>query len=148
MTIAQSATTSFKVELLQAVHNFGPITPNTFKVALYTAAANLGTSTTVYTTSNEVTGTGYTAGGNTLVISTSPTYGNNSSGIPTAFVSFNNSTWTNATFTCRGALIYNSTQGNKSVAVLDFGSDKTVTNDTFQIIFPTPDANSAIVRIS
>jgi hypothetical protein len=148
MTIAQTATTSFKVELLQAVHNFGPTTPNTFKVALYTAAANLGPTTTVYTTSNEVTGTGYTAGGNTLVISVSPTSGNNSGGIPTAYVSFNNSTWTNATFTCRGALIYNSTQGNKSVAVLDFGSDKTVTNDTFQIIFPTPDANSAIVRIS
>jgi hypothetical protein len=148
MTIAQTATTSFKVELLQAIHNFGPTTPNTFKVALYTAAANLGTSTTVYTTSNEVTGAGYTAGGNTLVISISPTFGNNSSGIPTAYISFNNSTWTNATFTCRGALIYNSTQGNKSVAVLDFGSDKTVTNDTFQIIFPTPDANSAIVRIS
>jgi hypothetical protein len=148
MTIAQTATTSFKVELLQAVHNFGPTSPNTFKVALYTAAANIGASTTVYTTSNEVTGTGYTAGGNTLVISVSPTSGNNTSGIPTAYVSFNNSTWTNATFTCRGALVYNSTQGNKSVAVLDFGSDKTVSNDTFQIIFPTPDANSAIVRIS
>ena len=148
MTIAQTATTSFKVELLQAVHNFGPTSPNTFKVALYTAAANLGATTTVYTTSNEVTGAGYTAGGNTLVISTSPTSGNNTSGIPTAFASFTNSSWTNATFTCRGALIYNSTQGNKSVAVLDFGSDKTVNNDTFQIIFPTPDANSAIVRIS
>jgi hypothetical protein len=148
MTIAQTATTSFKVELLQAVHNFGPTTPNTFKVALYTAAANIGATTTVYTTSNEVTGTGYTAGGNTLVISTSPTSGNNSGGVPTAYASFNNSSWTNATFTCRGALIYNSTQGNKSVAVLDFGSDKTVSNDTFQIIFPTPDANSAIVRIS
>lgn len=148
MTIAQTATTSFKVELLQAVHNFGPTSPNTFKVALYTAAANIGPTTTVYTTSNEVTGTGYTAGGNTLVISVSPTSGNNTLGVPTAFVSFNNSTWTNATFTCRGALVYNSTQGNKSVAVLDFGSDKTVNNDTFQIIFPTPDANSAIVRIS
>ena len=149
MSVQQTATTSFKVELLQAVHNFGPTTPNTFKVALYTAAANLGTSTTVYTSANEVpNGNGYTTGGNTLVISVSPTYGNNSSGIPTAYASFNNSTWTNATFTCRGALIYNSTQGNKSVAVLDFGSDKTVTNDTFQIIFPTPDANSAIVRIS
>jgi hypothetical protein len=148
MTIAQTATTSFKVELLQAVHNFGPTSPNTFKVALYTAAANLGATTTIYTTSNEVTGTGYTAGGNTLVISTSPTSGNNTSGVPTAFASFNNSSWTNATFTARGALIYNSTQGNKSVAVLDFGSDKTVNNDTFQIIFPTPDANSAIVRIS
>jgi len=148
MSVQQTATTSFKVELLQAVHNFGPTSPNTFKIALYTAAANIGPTTTVYTTSNEITGTGYTAGGNTLVISVSPTSGNNTGGVPTAFVSFNNSTWTNATFTCRGALIYNSTQSNKSVAVLDFGSDKTVTNDTFQIIFPTPDANSAIVRIS
>ena len=149
MTIAQTATTSFKVELLQAVHNFGPTSPNTFKVALYTAAAGIGATTTVYTSADEVpNGNGYTTGGNTLVISVSPTSGNNTSGVPTAFVSFNNSTWTNATFTCRGALVYNSTQGNKSVAVLDFGSDKTVNNDTFQIIFPTPDANSAIVRIS
>jgi hypothetical protein len=102
----------------------------------------------VYTTTDEVVGTGYTAGGNTLVISTYPTSGNNSSSVPTAYISFNNTSWTNATFTARGALIYNVTQGNKSVAVLDFGTDKTVSNDTFQIIFPTPDANSAIVRIS
>ena len=151
MSIAQTATTSFKVELLQAVHNFGPTSPDTFKVALYTAAANIGPTTTAYTTSGEVSdsGTGYTAGGNTLVISTSPTSGNNSSSVPTAYVSFNNTSWTSATFTARGALIYNDTaSGNPSVAVLDFGSDKTVSNDTFQIIFPTPDANSAIVRIS
>ena len=149
MSIVQTATASFKVQLFQAVHNFGPTTPNTFKVALYTAAANLNSATTAYTTSDEITGTGYTAGGNTLVISLSPTSGNNSSGISTAYISFNNTSWTNATFTCRGALIYNSTvSGNPSIAVLDFGSDKTVNNDTFQIIFPTPDANSAIVRIS
>ena len=149
MSIQQTATTSFKVELLQAVHNFGPTTPNTFKVALYTAAANIGPTTTVYSSTNEVpNGNGYTTGGNTLVISVSPTSGNNSSAVPTAYISFSNSTWTNATFTCRGALVYNATQGNKSVAVLDFGSDKTVNNDTFQVIFPTPDANSAIVRIS
>ena len=148
MSILQSAVTSFKVELLQAVHNFGPTSPNTFKVALYTANADINQSTTVYTTSNEVVGTGYTAGGNTLVISTSPTAANNTANVPTAYISFNNSTWTNATFTARAALIYNVTQGNKAVAVLDFGSDKTVNNDTFQIIFPTPDANSAIVRIS
>jgi len=148
MAILQTATTSFKIELLQAVHNFGPTTPNTFKVALYTAAANLGTATTVYSTTNEVVGTGYTAGGNTLVINVSPTGANNSASVPTAFISFNNTSWTSATFTARAALIYNVTQGNKSVAVLDFGSDKTVNNDTFQIIFPTPDANSAIVRIS
>jgi len=149
MSIQQTATTSFKVELLQAVHNFGPTSANTFKVALYTAAANIGPTTTIYSSTNEVpNGNGYTTGGNTLTISVSPTSGNNSSSVPTAYISFNNSTWTNATFTCRGALVYNATQGNKSVAVLDFGSDKTVTNDTFQIIFPTPDANSAIVRIS
>ena len=148
MAILQTATTSFKVELLQGIHNFGPTSPDTFKIALYTAAANLGYATTVYSTSNEVTGSGYTAGGNTLVISTSPTSGNNSLSVPTAFISFSNSSWTSATFTARAALIYNSTEGNKSVAVLDFGADKTVSNDTFQIIFPTADANSAIVRIS
>jgi len=149
MSILQSATTSFKVELFQAVHNFGPTTPNTFKVALYTAAANINETTTIYSATNEVAnGGGYTTGGNTLVISTSPTSANNTAGVPTAFISFNNTSWTNATFTARAALIYNFTQGNKSVAVLDFGTDKTVNNDTFQIIFPTPDANSAIVRIS
>jgi len=148
MAIQQTATTSFKVELLQGVHNFGPTSADTFKVALYTGSSSIGPTTTVYTTSNEVVGTGYTAGGNTLVITTSPTASNSSSSVPTAYVSFANTSWTSATFTARGALIYNSTEGNKSVAVLDFGSDKTVNNDTFQIIFPTPDANSAIVRIS
>jgi hypothetical protein len=148
MSILQTATTSFKVELLQGVHNFGPTSPDTFKIALYTAAADLGYATTAYSTSNEVTGAGYTAGGNTLTISTSPTSGNNSLNIPTAFINFSNTSWTGATFTARAALIYNVTEGNKSVAVLDFGSDKTVSNDTFQIIFPTADANSAIVRIS
>ena len=148
MSIQQTATTSFKVELLQAVHNFGPTSADTYKVALYTGSSSIGPSTTVYSTTNEVTGTGYTAGGNTLTISVSPTSGNNSSAVPTAYISFANTTWTNASFTCRGALIYNSSQGNKSVAVLDFGSDKVVSNDTFQIAFPTPDANNAIVRIS
>lgn len=148
MTIAQTATTSFKVELLQAIHSFGPTSPDTFKIALYTALATIGPTTTVYTTTAEVVGTGYTAGGNTLVISTSPTSGNNNLSVPTAFISFANSSWTGASFTARGALIYNSTEGNKSVAVLDFGADKTVSNDTFQVIFPTADATSAIVRIS
>jgi len=147
-SIVQTVTTSCKIQLLQAVHNFGPTSQNTFKVALYTGNADINASTTVYTTSNEVTGTGYTAGGNTLVISQYPTSGNNQSAVPTAFISFQNTSWTSASFTARCALIYNVTQGNKSIAVLDFGSDKTVTNDTFQIIFPTADANSAIVRIS
>jgi hypothetical protein len=148
MTIAQTATTSFKVELPQGVHNFGPTAPDTFKVALYTAAADLGAATAAYTTSGEVVGAGYVAGGNTLTITVTPVAANSSSNVPTAFFSFGNSSWPNATFTARGALIYNSTEGNKSVAVLDFGADKTVNNDTFQIIFPTADANSAIVRIS
>ena len=150
MSILQTATTSFKVELLQAVHNFGPTSADTFKIALYTGNANINASTTVYTTTDEVSssGTNYTAGGNTLTISVSPTSGANSSAVPTAYISFENSSWPLATFTARAALIYNSTEGNKSVAVLDFGSDKTVANDTFTVIFPTPDANSAIVRIS
>lgn len=148
MAISQTATTSFKVELLQAVHNFGPTSPDTFKIALYTGAANIGPTTTVYTTSGETSGTGYTAGGLTLVISTSPTANNNSSGVPTAYISFNNVSWPNSSFTARGALIYNVSKGNKSVAVLDFGGDKTTNNDTFEVIFPTPDANNAIVRIS
>jgi hypothetical protein len=150
MTIAQTATTSFKVELPQGIHNFGPTSPDTFKIALYTAAANLDASTAVYNpaAAGQVVGAGYTAGGNTLVISVTPVAANNFAGTPTSYWSFANTSWANATFTARGALIYNSTEGNKSVAVLDFGSDKTVNNDTFQIIFPTPDANSAIVRIS
>jgi len=148
VTIAQTSTTSFKVELFQAVHNFGPTTPNTFKIALYTALSTIGPDTTVYTTTAEVVGAGYTAGGNTLVISTSPTSGNNNLSVPTAFVSFANSSWAGASFTARGALIYNSTQGNKSVAVLDFGADKTAANTTFLIEFPAADATSAIVRIS
>ena len=148
MSILQTATTSFKVELLQGVHNFGPTSPDTFKIALYTAAANLGVETTTYGTGDEVVGAGYVAGGNTLVISTSPAAANNSSNIPTAYIGFATTSWAGASFTARAALIYNASQGNKSVAVLDFGSDKTVSNNTFQITFPTADANSAIVRIS
>lgn len=150
MAILQTATTSFKVELFQAVHNFGPTLPNTFKIALYTASANLGQGTTSYTgTTNEVVGTGYTAGGNTLVINPSPSSGALPSGVYVAYISFDNTSWTNATFTARGALIYNDTlAGKNSVAVLDFGADKTVSNDTFQINFPSAGASSAIVRIS
>ena len=149
MSISQTATSSFKTQLLQAVHNFGPTLPNTFKIALYNASANLDATTTAYTVNNEVSGTGYTAGGNTLTISVFPTIGNNNSNVPTAYISFGNSQWTSATFTCRGALVYNDTvAGKPSVAVLDFGADKSVNNDTFNVIFPTPNANNAIVRIS
>jgi hypothetical protein len=145
MSIAQTTTTSFRVELFQAVHNFDS---DTFKIALYTGAADIGPNTTVYTTIGEASGTNYTAGGNTLTVSTTPTYGTNSYNVVTAYVSFANTSWNNASFTARGALIYNSSKSNKSVAVLDFGADKTVTAGTFTVQFPTADANSAIVRIS
>ena len=145
MSISQTTTTSFRVELLQAVHNFDS---DTFFIALYTGSANIGPTTTEYTTSGEASGTGYTAGGQQAVVSVTPTSANNNYGVPTAYISFSNVTWSNASFTVRGALIYNVTQGNKSVAVLDFGGDKTVTAGTFTVQFPTADANSAIVRIS
>ena len=148
MAITQTATTSFKIELMQAVHNFGPTSADTFKIALYTSSASIGAGTTAYSATNEVSSSGYTAGGNALVISTSPTASNNAAGTPTAYISFSATTWTAVTFAARGALIYNVTQGNKSVAVLDFGSDKTVNSDTFQIVFPTASADSAVVRIS
>lgn len=139
MSISQTATTSFKVQLLEGVHNF---TSDTFKIALYTGSASLDATTTVYTTTGETSGTGYTAGGQALT-PTTPT----SSGT-TAYVSFANVSWTSSSFTARAALIYNATQGNKSVAVLDFGSDKTVSGSTFTITFPTADASNAIVRIA
>ena len=139
MSILQTATTSFKLQLLEGVHNF---LTDTFKIALYTGNASLDASTTVYTTSNEVSGTGYTAGGNTLTVITPASSGS------VAYVSFQNTSWASATFIARAALIYNSTQGNKSVAVLDFGGDKSASNSTFLITFPADDATNAIVRIS
>lgn len=143
--ITQTLTTSFKVELLQGVHNFGPTSPNTFKIALYDGTASLGADTTVYITAGEITGTGYTAGGNTLTISTSPTSG--SSGT-TAYVSFDPVTWSGATFTAAGALIYNSTQGDKAVAILNFGGIKSPTAGAFTVTFPAATSTSAIIRIA
>lgn len=148
MAITQAMATSFKVELLDGIHAFGTTvaragtTPDTFKIALYTSSATLGASTTVYTTSGEVSGTNYTAGGNTLT-NVSPT----SSGT-TAFTDFNDTTWSNATITARGAMIYNSTQGDKCVAVFDFGSDKTSTDGDFTVVMPTADASNAVIRIA
>ena len=143
MPITQTLTTSFKVQLLAGAQNFTASTGDTFRMALYTSSATLDASTTVYTTSNEVVGTGYTAGGNTLTISQSPT-----SGGTTAFISFANTSWTSASFTCRGALIYNSSKSNSAVAVFDFGSDKTVVAGTFTIQFPVADATNAVIRIA
>ena len=135
--------TSFKKELLEAVHNFKNSGGSTFKIALYTNSASFDASTTAYTATNEVSGTGYSAGGNTLT-RVDPT----SSGT-TAFTDFADTTWSSSTITARGAMIYNdSASGNPAVVILDFGSDKTSTNGDFTVVFPTADASSAIVRIA
>ena len=140
--IVQGQTTAFKQNLLSGLENFAVGTPYTYKVALYDALANLDNSTTIYTTTNEVVGGGYTAGGQTLTVV--PPASDSSAN--TAWVSFNDVTWSPASFTCRGALIYNATTG-AAVAVLNFGSDKTATS-IFTITFPTADATNAIIRIS
>jgi hypothetical protein len=142
MAISQAMPTSFKQELLTATHNFTASTGDVFKIALYTSSATLGASTTAYTTSNEVTGTGYTAGGNTLTNVTPTTSGT------TAFTDFADTTWTTATITANGALIYNSSKSNKAVAVLAFGGDKTSTAGDFTIVMPTADATNAIIRLA
>jgi hypothetical protein len=142
MAIVQGQTTVFKLNLLKALENFAVGTPYTYKIALYNALADLSSSTTAYTTVNEVTGTGYTAGGLTLTI-IPPDYNNVDQ---TAFVSFLPAIWNPASFTTRGALIYNSTTG-AAVCVLNFGSDK-VTTGTFTVQFPTANATNAIIRIS
>jgi len=143
MAITQAMCTSFKQALLDGEMDFSSDTSQTFKIALYTSSATLDASTTAYSATNEVSGTGYSAGGNTLTISTNPT----TSGT-TAFLSFSNTTWSTASITARGALIYQSGGSNPAVAVLDFGGDKTSTAGDFQIQFPTADASSAIIRIA
>jgi len=151
LAISQTLATSFKVEILDGIHNFGvgviraSTAADTFKIALYSTLATLDAATTVYTTLNEVTGTGYTAGGNTLVISQVPT---STSTETTAWLNFANSSWTSASFSADGALIYNSTQGNKAVAVLNFGGTKTATAQTFTVTFPASTLDAAIIRIS
>lgn len=148
MAITQAMCTSFKVELLNGIHAFGTTvaragtTADTMKMALYTSSATLDASTTAFTVTNETSGTGYASGGQDLT-TVAPT----SSGT-TAFLDFNDETWSSATITARGALIYNSTQSNKSVAVLDFGGDKTSTAGDFTVVFPTADATNAIIRIA
>ena len=135
--------TSFKKELLEAVHNFLLSGGDTFKIALYDNNASFTAATAAYTTSNEITGTGYVAGGNTLT-RIDPT----SSGT-TAFTDFADTTWTSATITARGALIYNdSAAGDPAVVILDFGSDKSSDNGTFSVVFPTANASNALIRIA
>ena len=156
MAITQAVTTSFKSELLQGIHNFhngsggGTTTTtgtgNTFKIALFTSSATMSASTTAYATTNEVSGTGYTAGGNTLTNVDPTTSGT------TALTDFADTTWSSSSITARGALIYNSSttagSANRAVVVLDFGADKTSTSGDFTVAFPTADASNAIIRIA
>ena len=140
--ITQTACTVFKANMLKGLENFNAGTPYTYKIALYDALADLNDATTTYTTSHEVTGSGYTAGGIALTPTTILSDTDNN----TAYVSFSNVTWSPASFTCRGALVYNSTT-NAAVFVLNFGSDKTATS-SFTVQFPTANSTSAILRIS
>lgn len=139
MAITQAMCNSFKQEVMLGVHD---LDTDVIKIALYTSAATLGASTTAYTTSNEVVGVGYTAGGNTLTGASVTLDGS------TAVVDFSDSQWTTATITARGALIYNSSKSNKAIAVLDFGSDKTAASGTFTINFPAATAGTAVIQIS
>jgi hypothetical protein len=139
MAITQAMCTSFKTELLGGVHD---IDTDVLKIALFTSAATLSAATTAYAVTNEASGTGYTAGGNTLTNATISSDGT------TAIVDFDNTTWVSSTITARGALIYNSSKANRAIAVLDFGSDKTSTDGDFTIQFPVADASNAVLRIA
>lgn len=142
MAISQAMCTSFKQELMQALHNFNTTGGNAFKIALYTSSATLSAGTTAYTTSGEVVGTGYTAGGLTLTNVTPTTSGT------TGYTDFGDALWAASTITARGALIYNSTSSNRAVVVLDFGADKTSTAGDFTVVFPAFNATDAIIRIA
>jgi len=138
MAFEQTLTTSFKQDILLGVHD---LDTDTIKMALYLATADLGAATTIYTTTGETSGTGYTAGGKILTGVTVLTSGT------TAYVDFADPSWDPAAFTARGALIYNASKSNKAIAVLDFGSDKTATT-TFTVQMPANTATSALIRIS
>ena len=150
MAITQALCTSFKVDLLNGIHAFGTTvarggtTADSFKVALYTSSATLDATTAAYTATNEVAnGNGYTTAGAAISIAQAPT-----STTTIAWLDFTDTQWTTATFTARGGLIYNDTNASdKSVAVLDFGTDKTVDNGTFTIQWPVGDSSTAIIRI-
>jgi len=138
--LTQTATNAFKTGLMNGTYNFNT---DAFKIALYTANATLDATTATYTSTNEITGTGYTAGGNSLTVTTTPTTGSSGN---VAYISFANVSWSGA-LTARGALIYDVTNGNKTVCILDFGGDKTSTT-TFTVQFPAATNTSAIIRIA
>ena len=142
MAITQAMATSFKKELLEAKHNFLASGGNSFKLALYTSSATMSASTTAYVTTNQATGTNYTAGGSAL------TNINPSSSGTTGFTDFADLTFGTATITARRCMIYNDTNADRTVAVFDFGGDKTSTAGSFTISFPTADASNAVIRIA
>ncbi|MBK7490951.1 MAG: hypothetical protein IPI17_02295 [Nitrosomonas sp.] len=142
MAITQAMCTSFKAELMTATHNFTNGSGNAFKIALYTSSATMSASTTAYSATNEVSGTGYTAGGAALTNVTPTTSGT------TAYTDFADVTWSASTITANGALIYNSTNSNKAVVVLAFGADKSSTSGDFVIQFPAAGAGTAIINIA
>ena len=142
MAISSTLTTSFKTQLLTGDHNFTNSSGDTYKLALFTSSATLGASTTAYATTNEISGTGYSAGGGTLTNVTPSADGT------TAITDFADLTFSSATITARGCLIYNSSDSNKSVASIDFGGDKTSTAGDFTIQFPAAAASTAIIRIA
>ena len=143
MPIQQGATNAFKTGLATGTFNFNS---DTFKMALYSGGADIGPTTGADTTTSEVTGAGYTAGGETLTVSVTPTTGSDISNT-VAYLSFSNVTWNPAAFTCRGAIIYKVGSGNPTVCILDFGADKTCTT-SFQVQFPAADSTNAIIRIA
>ena len=137
--MASAVCNSFKTEVLGGTHD---LDTDVIKLALYTSSASLSASTTAYSSTNEVVGTGYTAAGNTLAGAAITLDGS------TAIVDFTDTSWTTATITARYGLIYNSSKTNKAIAVLDFTTDQTATNGTFTVVFPTADASNAIIRLS
>ena len=142
MAITQSLCASFKAELLAAVHDFTPLTGDTFKIALYTSVADISSNSTVYTTVGEVVGSGYVAGGKVLLGQTITLSGIN------AFVTFTSIAWSSSTLTASGALIYNSTKANKAVAVLNFGGPFSSNGTPFTVTFPPATATTAVIIIS
>lgn len=142
MAISTAMCTSFKSELLQAVHNFLNVGGDTFKLALYTSSATIGATTTAYSATNEASGTNYSAGGNALTRVDPTTSGT------TAYTDFADLVFSNVTITARGCMIYNSTDSNKAVSTHDFGSDKSASAGDFTIVFPTADASNAILRLA
>jgi len=142
MAISSAIPTSFKQELLVGTHNFTNSSGNSFKLALYTSSANLGAATTAFTTTGQASGTNYSSGGSALTNVTPFATGT------TAVCDFNDLTFSNATITARGCLIYNDTQSDKAVCAVDFGGDKTSTAGDFTVVFPTPTATGAIIRLA